>query len=148
MADLRRDWVRYCAGGGAATVLLFGWFMMTADKPWREQEKGLAPGKWVQVSITGRRETHWVTYEYEAEGGRHRGEYRCQGCMGWMRETARPGAPMSVEYRRDNPAVSRPVGLVTGGRSRYHRVGLAAGFALLAAAALGVVVGPGWRRGD
>lgn len=68
MADLKRDWVRYCAGGGAALVLLFGWFMMTAEKPWREQERGLAPGKWVQVSIVGRRETHWVTYEYAAKG--------------------------------------------------------------------------------
>lgn len=55
---------------------------------------------------------------------------------------------MSVEYRRDNPAVSRPVGLVTEGRSRYHRVGLVAGFALLAVAALGALAGPGWRPSE
>ena len=138
MEDLKRDWPVYCCWGGAATVLTFGWFMLTAADPWAESERGLAPGKWLQVSMPGRKETHWATYEYEVEGHPYRGEYRCEGCLRGMAETPARGVAMSVEYRLANPAVSRPAGLVTQGAARYRRVGLIAGIALLAAGLAGM----------
>ena len=147
MADLQRDWVRYCALGGAALVLVFGWFMMTAEKPWRAQDRALAAGKWLDVDVPGRNATHRVTYEYEAKGRSYRGEYRCQGCMSGMARPAR-GESMSVEYRVDDPGVSRPAGFVSEGRARYHRVGLGIGVALLLAAGAGLFLGPARRRGE
>jgi hypothetical protein len=142
--DLRTDWPRYCAGGGALLALVFGWFMLTAEAPWREQDRAVAPGKWLVVDIQKR--PRWASFEYEIDGRSHRGEIRCDTCLGNLRERPSPGATMSVEYRLADPRVSRPFGLVTEGAAGYRRMGFIAGIALLAVGLLGLALGAGRRR--
>ena len=140
-ADFRAQWASHCWKGGAALVLLFGWFMLTAEVPWREQDRAVAQGKWRVVDIPGRKQPHRATYEYEVNGRLHHGEIKCDGCLGNLRERPAPLAPMSVEFRLSDPNVSRPYGLVTEGAAQYRRIGFMAGIALLVCGLLGVVLG-------
>ena len=81
---------------------------------------------------------HWVRYAFTLGGQDYEGTYSCQ-CVAL--ETANPGKPIQVEYRRDDPKIHRPAGIVTESRLLYGRYLVLAGMIVIAIGVIQVLVG-------
>ena len=131
LAEARREWPKITMIVGFGFLWTFIPPLWSGEKPWSAIEAGYAPAR--VLAATHRKSPdshlHTVRFAYAVHDQSYTGEYACDSCQAI--EHVRTGQSITIEYRRDDPQLSRPAGAMTAAKLTYWRSGAVVGVLLL-----------------